>query len=561
MSEIEANPGKSRRKKAAPDQPPSPKRRPRAKTTRKAVAKVDPKRIPRLRAISTQKAEVTPQSRGTQAAPLGTSQQIPPEVITATRADTIEPPLGADSFEQLTSLLNDSVDFSTTIDQQATDVAGLGWHLDPVNQDQQIDPGELEAAVRFLESPNPAQTLGDIFKQTYMDFGTIGNGWIELLRENDDPNGLPVGLVHAPGIMMRIRSNLYGYVMLSIDTSKVAYFRPLFSDANDERAKGKNGETLNEMLYFRRYHPGSPWYGVPRIVPAIRAIKGSLYASERNIRYFLNKALPDWLVLVTGKTDSINEDEMTAFMRDIENHLLNVCKGDDYRTLVMEVPAGIEVDMKKVSVDVEDASHIQYTETNSDLILRANAMMPNRVGKIESGNIGGGTGETQIEIYKNSTVKPAQEMFERQINAILHADRPKGLGLKTLLFKFDEIDSIDEKREADVAGIIAGTGWMTVNEGRAYMSQFLKTKLDPIDEPWADLPIQLVIPQLAAFEEFQSLQEEPGIPAPGSSTFGTPLPTTPAQAALFGKRPRMATDRGYERLAAAQLVRTSRNGG
>jgi len=209
-----------------------------------------------------------------------------------------------------------------------------------------------------------------------------------------------------------------------------------------------------------------------------------------------------------------------------------------------------------VNIDVNDSSHQQYRKDNRDEILRSQGMQPGRLGIVESGNIGSGSGESQIEVYKTSTVKPPQEMLERQINAILHANEPAGLGLKTVNFKFDEIDSIDEAREASIANLLAQTGWLTVNEGRAYASQFLKIHLDPIEEPWADLPMQIVVPQLATImEPMASLQEEPGNLRPGLSPLGTPslgglagLPSLERSVVI----PSMAIDKAYRHLRERQ---------
>lgn len=493
----------------------------------------------------------------------GSSQQIPIEIMQRTANEIIVPPLGENSFEDLAKLTIESSDFATIVEQQSIDVAGSGWHLDPVDQDQPMDPTEVKAAMAFLAMPNPTQTLGEIFKAAYQDFATIGNAWIEVLRERDDPNGKPAGLVHAPGIAMRLRSNMYGHVMLALDMARVAFFRPLFSDPDDPRAQApagsfQAGRPLNEMMFFRRYHSGSPWYGIPKIVPAIPAIKGSMYSAERNIRFFLNRAMPEWVVLITGETDNIPQAQLEVLQQEIEQHFVNVLKGDDYRTLYLELPIGVSIKFEKISIDVDDATHPVYRKDNRDEIFRVMNMMPNRCGIIESGNIGGGTGESQIEIYKSSLTKPGQEMFERPINAILHAEVPKGLGLRTVAFKFDEIDSVDEEREASIAGMISATGWMTINEGRAYVSQFLKTHLDPIDEAWADLPLQIVLPQLATLlPPFESMQEDPGFNA-SVSPLGTPvLPGTPTGAIPMVERV-LSIDRAYRHL---QARRASRNGG
>lgn len=491
----------------------------------------------------------------------GTSQQIPIEVLQRMANEIIAPPLdtaSSRSFEDFARLLLDSTDYAACVFQTATDVAGLGWHLDPMSQDEQMSDAEVEIAATFFGSPNPNTTTGDLVKSAIIDHLTLGNAWIEVLRQADDPKGLPSGLVHAPGIAMRLRSNLKGFVMLGRDTNLHRFFRTLFSDPSDPSSiDAEKGRVLNEMIYFRNYHPASPWYGVPRIVPAMRAIRGNLFSVDRNIRYFTNRAFPEYLITLEGQTDNIPELELLALEEDIQEHFRNLIRGDDYKTFMATLPVGVTLKLERLAAPFDDETLRQYRIDNRDEIVRSQGMMPNRIGIIESGNLGGGTGESQIEIYKTSTVKPLQEMVERVFDAILHSEKPLGFGLKTVRFKFDELDSTDEMREAQIALALSNTGWLTVNDGRAYASQFLKLVLDPIDEPWADLPLQVVIPQLASFFDSagSSLQTDAGV-NPGLSSFGTPqigVPgalsfTDPQGRAVIGAT--VAVDKAYRRFRA-----------
>jgi hypothetical protein len=496
----------------------------------------------------------------------GTSQQIPYELLQRMSHEIIVPPLGERSFEDFAALLIESTEFSRSVFQIATDVAGLGWHLKPVDDENEMDASEVEIATKFLEAVNPNSTLAEIIKCTMIDFGTLGNGWVEVLRENNDPAGLPSGLVHAPGLAMRLRQNLKGHVMLGRNTRDHAFFRTLFSDPTEESSiDPTTGSVLNEMIYFRTYHPASPYYGVPTIVPAIQAIKGNTLSTARNLRFFTNRSFPEYLVEIRSTTDNVPTDELAELEQNIDEHFKNILRGEDYKTLRVTLPAGVSIHLEALGIKFDDVTLRQYRIDNRDEVVRSQGMMPNRIGIIESGNLGGGTGASQIEIYKTSTIKPPQEMFERVINMILHQEQPKGFGLKTVRWKIDEIDTIDEAREASIASQLSATGWLTVNEGRAYASQFLKIQLEEIEEPWADLPLQLVVPQLAQwFEPLDSeLQQEPGM-TPGLTSFGTPELTPPQTRSLVHAT--VAVDKAYRRfherreLASKVVAEVSANG-
>ncbi len=461
---------------------------------------------------------------------LAQSEQIPAKVIEKLRNEIVEPPLGERSFEELGSLLLASTDVATVVSQISSDVVGGGWHLVPINDKVPIDAAEQAKAQALLENESSQVTIGEVLRAVWTDHESLGNAWFELLRAGNRPEGEPTGFAHAPGLTMRLRSNLNGFVQLSLDDRYVTFFRTLFSDPSAETSKypaahPKAGATMNEMIFLREYHSGSPWYGIPRVVPAITAIKGSLLSAERNLQFFTNRAMPEWAIIVAGETDNIDEDDLRIFKEEIEEYFRNVLKGDNYRTLYLEIPKGITVTFEKVGGEINDADHKEYRRDNRDEILRAYQMMPNRVGIIEAGNIGGGTGESQIEIYKNSVVRPRQEKLERVINQILRAPTPKGLGLKTVAFRFNELDTFDEAREATIAETLGRAGYLSINEGRRYTAGFLRLQLEDYPFEWADLPLPIVLATMSGDPlAFQPQGGENGNGLPALSPLGTALP-------------------------------------
>lgn len=499
-------------------------------------------------------------------AELGRSAQIPAEILDRLQNNIIEPPLGARSFEELSALLLESTDFSCVVSQLATDVVGTGYQLVADKPDQEPDPAELEKARALLDNENSEITLEEILHAAWSDFESIGNAWIEVIRAGNKPDAPPVGFAHAPGMTMRLHRNLQGFVQLSLDERRVTYFRKLFSDPVAPTSKyppghENQGEVMNEMIFLRDYNPASPWYGVPRVVPAINAIKGSLYSSQRNIAFFQNRAMPEWAIVVSGETDGIAEKDLIKFKEEIEEYFRNVLLGQDYRTLYIEVPKGVLVEFKKIGGDVTDADFRNYRIDNRDEILRAYQMMPNRVGIIETGNIGAGTGESQIEIYNISVVRPRRTKLERPFNQILRRDPPQGLGLKTVRFRFNPIDTVDEQRETDIARVLGDLGWMSINEGRSYVSRFLRVDLKPIEDEWADLPLPILLAILsggAAAEVGLPAATDPVGTSAGLSPLGVALPPTKARLvqdlgqALVGPisdAARRSIDRAYSRAA------------
>lgn len=472
------------------------------------------------------------------------SDQIPEEIIQKTRKDTVPLPMGERMFDDLSALLLESTDFAVVVDQITTDTVGMPWRIHPLNESP--DKEQKKRAMAFLENPHPEQTLTEILSCANSDFESLGNSWIELVRRDNDPKKEPARLIHAPGRTMRIHKDLDGYVQLARVHEKIARFRKLFSPPDASSSKypqddARRGRVMHEMIYLRQYHVASPWYGMPRVTPAIPAIRGNQYAADRNLSFFLNKAMPEQAIIIGGQTDNIPVEDLDEFRENVEAHFENLLRGAFHKILYLEIPSGIEVSFERLSGEiVKDADFRQYRIDNRDEVLRAHHMMPNRVGIIEAGNIGAGTGESQIEIYKNSVVRPKKKRWERVVNAILNADRPFGLGITDWEFRFDEIDTIDEAREATIAQILSSVALMTINEGREYVSKTMsRIELNKIDEKWADLPLPVLLPSIAGSgiadipeEVVDSIRETTGIAPISGSPFNSFL--TPGLNQLAG---------------------------
>src|SRR5690606_17913651 len=117
---------------------------------------------------------------------------------------------------------------------------------------------------------------------------------------------------------------------------------------------------------------------------------------------------------------------------------------------------------------------------NRDEILSAHGMPPYRVGIAEVGSLGGSTAKEQTEIYKTSIVKPRQELLEHVFRYKLLGE---AVGIKNWYIKFHEIDTQDEKADAEIANTYLTNNVWTVNEVREHQGK------EPVE--WGDMPIAL----------------------------------------------------------------------
>jgi len=197
---------------------------------------------------------------------------------------------------------------------------------------------------------------------------------------------------------------------------------------------------------------------MPPAIPALRALVGDVYAREYNLDFFSNHAMPAYAVIVEGGslTDEVLK-EVRAYFK--------TTKKDPHQTLVLASPTGATITFKKLNDQTREGSFERYETGNRQEIIAAHNVPPYRVGLIEQGSLGGNVARETTEIYKNSVVKPRQEVLEKRMNMLIAAFDIEGWE-----FKFDEIDTRDEAADVDNTAKLFGIGAVSPNEVRARLS-------------------------------------------------------------------------------------------
>jgi len=436
--------------------------------------------------------------------------------------DTIEPPF---PLEVLSILALENPEFFAIVDQIATDVAGLGYMVadkkevpqaeldvvEPAAGGQRIEAEEfLKSAPR--DSKTRPMTLTQLFKAVVIDKKTTGNGYVEVSSKKQatqvegEPipasfdEVIPEGMFHVPSRNVRRLSSVSGggWKQISDNGQNIAVFREWGSDPNapssrvtaTEAAKYKNateGELKNELRAFWSYQSADVHYGIPPVIAALRSVFGTIYAENRNLRFFINRGLPDWIIEIKADDIDLQEGSEARTMIDdlvtsIEMHMKYLLEGEDHRALLTEIPRDrVEVKWERLGDAVKDQDFPTYR------------VPPSRLGIIEAANLGSGSGQNQAETYKTSIIDPEQTETAEFVNEVL-ARR----GFALVEFKWNEMDVTDELRQAQILQIVGP--YLSVNEGRAFVAAFLPSlELKPYDDDdLADIPQKLLELQTGA---------------------------------------------------------------
>lgn len=387
--------------------------------------------------------------------------------------ELIAPPY---NMEELVGLLERCTDHFRCVKAKADDVTGLFYRLIPK---EGVDPGDKQfledrqKLKEFFDRACPNSSFIEMMTRVQFDYESVGSGFFEVTR---DISGVPSHLYHVPASTIRIKKNGLGFVQ-KIGEKKI-HFLPygtkyhkedgghkpaLFIDPETGKiirnmTKVAAAESATEIIQLCNYHPKSPFYGLPDVVPALSALVGNICAAKYNISFFENNAIPACIITIKGADLS---PELEAAIKEFFSIEI---KGKPHRSLTIPVPFDdVEVTVTPLDVNIKDQSFTLYKRDNRDEVLRAHGVHPARIGIIERGALAADSGLSQAENYKNSVVEPSQHKVETRITDLLIRD---GFGIETVVFKFQDLDIRDKEKESRLGLDQVKAGCLTVNEFR-----------------------------------------------------------------------------------------------
>ena len=226
-------------------------------------------------------------------------------------------------------------------------------------------------------------------------------------------------------------------------------------------------KSANEIMFVKKPHPKSIYYGIPDFIPAIAAIRGNLNIRDFFFQYFEHNAVPQYAVIIKGAHLKDDVKEM------IQDYFSTHIKGQAHSTLVIPIPASaggdVSVTFERLSSEVKEGSFQETKKNNQYDIIVSHGMSPAIIGMVESASLGSGKGTAQTSVYKNRVVIPRQQKWQRVLNNLFKL----GLGVTKVGIEFEELD-IDDKRELkDILIAYMQDGALNRNEVRK------KAKLGP----------------------------------------------------------------------------------
>lgn len=398
--------------------------------------------------------------------------------------DVITPPW---NLYELANYYDTSFANHAAIDAKVENIVGLGYDFvvsdrtmlrletNPDSEATKRARNRIERAKiemrDWLENLNQDDSFTNTLMKFYTDVQATGNGYLEIGRTTKGEIGY---IGHIPSTTMRVRRLRDGYVQ--IIGNKVVYFRN-FGAKNQNPIT--NDPRPNEIIHYKEYSPLNTFYGIPDVMSAISSLHGDQLASQYNIDYFGNKAVPRYVVTLKGaKLSPDAEDKMFRFLQ-------TSLKGQSHRTLYIPLPGDtsdnkVEFKMEPIENGVQEASFNEYRIRNRDDILVAHQVPLSKIGGGDSSSIASAL--AQDRTFKEQVARPAQKNLEKILNKVMKEKTD------ILEFKFNELTLTDEIAQSQILERYVKTQVMTPNEARQQLG--LPQRPDG-DDPFDMSPRQL----------------------------------------------------------------------
>jgi hypothetical protein len=379
--------------------------------------------------------------------------------------DVITPPY---NMYELANYYDSSFANHAAIDAKVENTVGLGYDFivsDKTNLKLEGAAPDATARARkkierlkvelrgWLEDLNHDESFTSVMEKVFTDVHSTGNGYIEIGRTTSGEIGY-VG--HIPSTTMRVRRLKDGFVQ--IIANHVVYFRNF-------GAKNKNFITQdprpNEIIHIKEYSPLNTFYGVPDVVAAMPSLLGDQLASQYNIDYFENKAVPRYVVTLQGA--QLSQEAEDKLFRFLQTGL----KGQNHRTLYIPLPpstdaTNVEFKMTAIESGVQEGSFAEYRKQVRDDILVAHQVPLSKLGGVDGASLAGSL--SQDRTFKEQVARPAQRNLEKILNRII-AEKTDVLELK-----FNELTLTDELAQSQILTNYVKNQIMVPNEAREVLN-------------------------------------------------------------------------------------------
>ena len=295
------------------------------------------------------------------------------------------------------------------------------------------DPPEVQALRRMINFVNPREDMIQLLRSCIIDLELFGDAFIEIVTLL----GQPVALYTLDATTMTVLCDEHGEISgykQDVDGIRQTRFDP------------------EQVIHISLDAPRGGVYGVSPAQKALLPVTAWLF-TEATIKENFRRGDPPRIHVDLG---SMKEQDVRKWQEQYS--VLNLgpkAVGNPITT----TGGGVvnPIDPRKVQ------DYLATSKQLRDEIISCFGTPPSKLGIIETGNIGAGTGEAQDKTFRVNTIIPVQALVLEKIN---YQIVKKGFGIEGWHLEFGEVDYRDSKVVEEIRDMRLRNGSYTLNRYR-----------------------------------------------------------------------------------------------
>lgn len=329
---------------------------------------------------------------------------------------------------------------SACVDAIARTVTAGGLYIDWDSDDQEgtkapAKPAQVMRLQQLLDYCNPYEDMQQLLRGMVTDLQVAGDAYLEVVWFL----GEPIALYSLDAASMRTCSDEHGVVTEYVQVTD-----------DGQRAVFK----AEEIIHVSMDTPRSGLHGMSPTEKALLPITTWLYASGL-LKETMRKGDPPQLHI--DFPESMSENSIRRWLQQFRVRILGPKnKGEPIVTSggahVVELQPSKLPDLQNIKGQARDEILSEY------------GVPPALVGVIESGNLGGGTGDSQRKTFLTNTCGPIGALILEKLN--FHLTR-RGFGIEGWTLKLREVDMRDSLTIEQIRDMRIRNGLWILNRARA----------------------------------------------------------------------------------------------
>lgn len=274
------------------------------------------------------------------------------------------------------------------------------------------DPPPVQRLRRLMRFVNPREDMVQLLRQTVIDLNLFGDAFLEVVRIAGEPVAIYTLDATTMTVVCDQHGEVTGYVQ-QLDGIRKVEFGP------------------DDVIHISLDSPRGGIYGVSPAQKALLPVTAWLF-TEATIKENFRQGDPPRIHADLGAAGD------TDVQRWREQHRVN--------NLGPKAVGAPIITTRKGEINVLDSrkvpDYLLASKQLRDEIIACFGVPPAKLGIIESGNLGGGTGEAQDKTYRVDTVIPIKALVLEKLNYHIVI---RGFGIMDWQWEFGEIDYRDSK--------------------------------------------------------------------------------------------------------------------